>query len=93
MAAEVLKRAGVSIAIYRSALEMLVNSGWDATESKRANSLWDMQIVVGAGEELDGALPKVIIITADRAMLKAAEEATIDKIAISLAAFLIGLHL
>jgi hypothetical protein len=92
-AAEVLKRAGISIAIYRSALEMLVSSGWDATESKRANSLWDMQIVVGAGGELDGGLPKVIIITADRAMLKAAEEATIDKIVISLAAFLIGLHL
>jgi hypothetical protein len=93
MANAVLEKAGASISIYRSILEQLVTSGWDPTKNKRTNSLWDMQVVLGVGEALEGGLAAITLITSDRGILNAAAAASRSEFVMSLASYLTCLQI
>ena len=77
MANAVLAHAPVAVALYRQIVELLISNGVDISKKEHANWIWDIQIVFGIGEELQCGLPKLTLITADKAIARAATEASV----------------
>jgi len=78
MAKAVLAHAPVAVALYRQIVELMISNGVDISKKEHANWIWDIQIVFGMGEELQGGLPELTLITADKAIARAALEVSAD---------------
>jgi len=92
MANAVLAHAPVAVALYRQIVELLISNGVDVSKKEHPNWIWDIQIVFGLGEELQGGLPKLTLITADKAIARAATEASVGGSVLRLADYLARLQ-
>ena len=77
MADTVLEHIPASIALYREILERLVTTGCDLSKPERANWIWDMQILMGIGESIGNPPRRVTVVTGDKAIVEAAQTASV----------------
>ena len=88
MSRAVLEQLPVSIALYRQILDRIVTTGCDVSKKKRANWIWDIQIVMGTGRALQNGLPELVLVTGDKAMADSAKEVGLDSHVVSLPEYL-----
>ena len=78
LASDLEKDAAAAVELYREMLARLVGTGMDMTKKNRENYLWDMQILIGIGQEVARPGEDVLLaglVTGDKAVREAAEAA------------------
>ena len=81
-------RASGALELYRLVLVRLVETGSSLAKSGKANAIWDLNILIGVGQELGGQGAKLRLVSGDRAMVKAANNAGLGRFVSSLEAYL-----
>jgi len=69
----VLEHCSATIALYLEILKRIAETGCDLTKKSRSNWIWDMQILLGLGEEIDKQ--RLVLVTTDGDVLSAARAA------------------
>ena len=79
MSEAVLEHFGPSVTMYLRTLEHIVMTGSDMSKPQRANTIWDMQILMGIGQHFANTPGELMLITADAAVRRSAEQAAADE--------------
>ncbi len=79
MSEAVLNHFGPSLTIYLRALENIIMTGSDMSKPQRANTIWDMQILMGVGQRFADSAGDLTLITADGAVKRAADRASMGQ--------------
>jgi len=79
MSKAVLERFGASVTMYLRTLEHLVMTGSNMSKPQRANTIWDMQILMGIGQQFADTPGELTLITGDAVVRRSAEQAAAEE--------------
>jgi hypothetical protein len=84
----VRQRASGALELYRAVLIRVVETGCNIAKSAKANAIWDLNLLIGVGEEVGGQGRKLRLVSGDRTIVKAATDAGLSQFVSSLEAYL-----
>jgi hypothetical protein len=91
MSEAVLERFRPSLTMYLRTMEHIIMTGSDMSKPQRANTVWDMQILMGIGQPFADSPGDLMLITADTAVKRAADAASADQYVLQLQEYLAAL--